>query len=318
MALLLTDRDLPQCLSMAEAIAAIETALSERRDRTAVSHPRTHWPVGSTGFTITPGGFETTGVLGMRVYLRGGGANDQLTAVWDSSSHRLEGIIVGSDLGAIRTGAIGGVAFQRLAPAAVTSAAVIGGGLQTQTQLRALLTVRPTVRSVALYRRDPDRRRVAAESLTHELGINVSPAPSAEAAVAEAEVVVLATDSSTPVVQADWLRSGAHVNSLGPKYVANSEIGLDVLNWADLLVCDFPEEYRREEDFLLHGSPQEGNILDLADLAGEPISRPPEKKTLFLSHGLAGTEVMVAHRAIKNAERLGLGTRIAIPERVDT
>jgi ornithine cyclodeaminase/alanine dehydrogenase-like protein (mu-crystallin family) len=314
MALLLTDRDLSQCLSMADAIAAIETALSERRDRTAVSHPRTYWPVGSTGFTITPGGFESTGVLGLRVYLRGGGADDQLTVVWDSSSHALQGIIVGSDLGAIRTGAIGGVAFQRLAPTGVASAAVIGGGLQSRTQLKALLNVRPSIRSIALYRRDPDGRRAAADSLTKELGVPVSPAASAEAAVSGAEVVILATDSSTPVVQADWLRSGAHVNSLGPKYVGNSEIGLDLIKWADVLVCDFPEEYRREEEFLLHGSPQEKRILDLAELAGEPINRSPEQKTLFLSHGLAGTEVLVAHRALETAERLGLGTRIETPD----
>jgi ornithine cyclodeaminase/alanine dehydrogenase-like protein (mu-crystallin family) len=317
MALLLTDKDLPQCLSMAEAVASIEAALDERRKRTSVSHPRTYWPVGSTGFTITPGGFETTGVLGMRVYLRGGGANDQLTAVWDAASHRLEGIIVGSDLGAIRTGAIGGVAFRRLAPASASSAAAIGGGLQTRTQLQALLSVRPSVESVALFRRDPLRREASAENLTKELGIRVTPAPSSEVAVAGADVVILATDSPTPVVQAGWLREGAHVNSLGPKYVGNSEIGLDLVNWSDEIVCDFPEEYQREKEFLLHGSPRESSIRDLAELAGDPLNRPRERKTLFLSHGLAGTEVMVAHRALENAQRLGLGTRIETPDRVE-
>ncbi len=310
MARLLVDADLPKALPIEESIEAVETFLSERRDRTAVSHPRTHWPVGSTGFTVTPGGLRKLGLLGMRVYLLGGGADDQLTVVWEAKSRRLEGIVVGSALGAIRTGAIGGVACKWLAPRGLRSAAVVGGGAQSRTQLLALRAVRPTLQSVRLYRRDPGRRRAAARALSEELRIPVTPAESADDAVRDAEAVILATDSSEPVIAADRLTEGAHVNSLGPKYVGRSEIGLDLLEWADRLVCDFPEEYRREEDFLLHGSPLEREIRDLAEIAGGPVDRPSDQNTLFLSHGLAGTEVAVAHRALVTAERLGLGIPI--------
>ena len=310
MAILLTDKDLPRCLSMAEAIDAVERALAERRAGTAVSHPRSHWPVGSSGFTVTPGGFQSMDVLGMRVYLRRATANDQLTVVWELNSRRLEGLIVGSGIGAIRTGAIGGVAYKRLAPVEMTSAAVVGGGYQSRTQLLALQVARPKLESVALYRRDPDHRRLAAQQLSEELAIPVSPVNRAVDAVRSADTVILATDSSTPALQADWLKRGAHVSSLGPKYRGRSEIGPDLFEWAEQIVCDFPEEYRRDEDFLLHGLPRENDIQDLAKVVEGPIDRPSGRNTLFLSHGLAGTEVSVAHRALTNAKKRGVGTLI--------
>jgi ornithine cyclodeaminase/alanine dehydrogenase-like protein (mu-crystallin family) len=313
MALLLTDADLSKCLSTSEAIAAVRDALEERRRGTAVSHPRTFWPVGSSGFTITPGGFNGRGLLGMRVYLRGGSADDQLTAVWESTHGRLEGLIVGSELGAIRTGAIGGVAYDRLAPVDTSSAAVVGGGPQSWSQLCALRVVRPGLSSVTLYRRDPHRCQETARRWSKELRMPVTPIGRAEGAVGAAQVVILATDSATPVVRADWLQAGAHVSSLGPKYAGRSEIGLDLIEWADEIVCDFPEEYRRDEEFLLHGSPKEQEIEDLAGLARPARDRPPDRKTLFLSHGLAGTEVAVAHVALVNARARGVG--LEIPDR---
>lgn len=314
MAILLTDRELPRCLSMPEAIGAIEGALAERRAGTAVSPPRTSWAIGPSGVTLTPGGFERTGALGLRVYLRGGGANDQLTAVWDLPTRRLVGLLVGSGLGAIRTGAIGGVAYRALAPTDLETAAVIGGGPQSRTQLMALKAVRPKLSTVRLYRRNADRRRETAERLSAELGLPVIASESVDGAVRAAGVVILATDSRFPVLRPEWLHPGAHVSSLGPKYRGRSEIGLDLFDWADRIVSDFPEQYRQEEDFLLHGLSRESAIEDLAEVVGKGEDRPPGRKTLFLSHGLAGTEVAVARQAFANAERLGLGLRIPLGE----
>jgi ornithine cyclodeaminase/alanine dehydrogenase-like protein (mu-crystallin family) len=315
MAILLTDADLPRCLSMQEAIETIEGALRERRESTAVSPPRTHWPIADTGFTITPGGFRRLEVLGFRAYLLGGGARDQLTAVWRLPDRSLQGLVVGSSLGALRTGAIGGVAYKFLAPTDTAHVAVVGGGLQSRTQLLALQAVRPSIRSVRLYRRDGGRRRTSAARLADELHIPVEPVDSAEAAIRDADVVILATGSNEPVLQSTWLKRGAHVSSLGPKYQGRSEIGLDTLQWADWIACDFPEQYRREEDFLLHGSPREAEIRDLATVAAGPLERAPDRNTLFLSHGLAGTEVAVAYRALANAHARGIGVQIPALDR---
>src|SRR5579863_8247290 len=137
---------------MEEAIAAVGTALAERAAGTLVAPPRTTWPVPPSALTITPGGLGSLGALGMRVYVRGV-REDQLTAVWRIADAGLEGIVVGPELGRVRTGAIRG-----LAPARVRTVGILGGGPQSRTQLLAARVVRPSITEVRLFRRDPERR----------------------------------------------------------------------------------------------------------------------------------------------------------------
>ncbi len=309
MALLLTSDDLARCLRMEDAIAAVEASLAERAGQTLVSPLRTSWPVGRSALTITPGGLEKMGVLGFRVYLRSA-VPDQLTAVWNLRDGSLEGIIRGPELGAIRTGAIGGAAVKWMAAPATRRVGVIGGGLQSWMQLRAVRAVRPSVTEVRVYRRDAARRRETARSWREETGLDVRAVDSAEEAVRQAEVVILATDSAEPVIESKWLGPGCHVNSLGPKDRGHSEIGMDLLEEADWIASDFPDLYRSEPDFMLAGTPAFSKLQDLAALVASSPARPPGLRTVFLSHGLSGTEVAVAHRALVRAAALGVGTPI--------
>ncbi len=310
MARLLTGADLVRCLRMEDAVAAVEAALSERAGRTLVSPPRTVWPIGPSAITVTPGGLEQMGALGLRVYLRSV-RPDQLTAVWNLADGALEGVIVGPELGAIRTGAIGGVAVKWMARKATPRLGIVGGGLQSEMQLRAIRVVRPSVAEVRVYRREAGRRNDVARRWRDATGLEVRPSESAEEAVRGAEVVVLATNSSTPVIRADWLAPGVHIQSLGPISRGASEIGLDVLERADWIASDFPEQYRAETDFLLAGTPLLSKMRDLAELVVAAPVRTADLRTVFLSHGLAGTEVAVAHRALARAAELGVGTEIA-------
>lgn len=208
MALLLSGEDLRACLPMEDAVIAIEEALSERHARTAASPPRMTWEVPPSAMTISPGGFQKMGALGFRVYVRGV-RDDQMTAIWDIHDGHMECIIVGPELGQIRTGAIGGVALKWMAPRDPRRVAIVGGGPQSRTQLLALRAVRPKIDEVMIYRRDAGRRKEIVRRWGRELGISVRPAGSALEAVRGAQIVILATDSSTPVIKAQSLLPGA-------------------------------------------------------------------------------------------------------------
>ena len=67
-------------------------------------------------------------------------------------------------------------------------------------------------------------------------------ATSARSAVEGAEIVILATSSATPVIEANWLESGAHVTTLGPKQVGRSEFGLDLPAIATIIATDSIEQ----------------------------------------------------------------------------
>lgn len=306
---ILTDEDLERVLSMPAAMAAVEQVLAERRSGSAVALPRTALRVGEQGIVFTPGALAGIGVAGLRVHPVGTPSDEQLVAVWNLRQGSLEGLVLGSALGALRTGAIGGVAAALMAAPGASVVGVIGAGRQARTQLLAIRAVRPISR-VVIYRRDAARREETALQLSAELGLPVVAAPSPQAAVAEADIVVTATPSPEPVLRAEWLKPGAHVNSLGPKYRGRSEIGLDLVERAQWLVSDFPEQYRGEAEFILHGTPHMERLRDLAELHAARPQRPAGAITLFLSHGLPGTEVAVAEAAFRRAIELGVGRHL--------
>jgi hypothetical protein len=86
------------------------------------------WPIASTAAVARRGwrgrlhftvGAVTGGASGFRVYRTGDRAGDQLVAVCDEDA-RLTGLVVGDELGARRTGALGAVASD--VPAAAVAA----------------------------------------------------------------------------------------------------------------------------------------------------------------------------------------------------
>ncbi len=149
--------------------------------------------------------------------------------------------------------------------------------------------MRPIER-VGVYRRDASRLAADAAKASERFGLPVEPAPNAEHVARTADILVTATRADAP---------GVHVNARGPKAWDAHEIGLDLTRRAALVASDVPEQYQGERDFLLYGTPYTDGIRDLAAV------------TLFLSHGLPGTEVALLARAAEAAEARGVGAVVA-------
>jgi ornithine cyclodeaminase/alanine dehydrogenase-like protein (mu-crystallin family) len=307
--LLLTDADLLRVMTVRDALHPIREAMDARTTGQLVAARRAGFTVGDAGLVWTPGGFLDTGALGLRLYPTGVAAGDQLTAVWDSTG-RLDAIALGSALGRIRTAAIGGVAIEVLARPDSRVVGVIGFGAQGWGQVEAALAVR-AIHRVLAYRRDPvGLARMAAEA-ERSWGVEVRAAGSPEEVARGADILITATGSSVPVLDARWLRPGTHINALGPKYRGRCEIGIDVVERADTIVCDVPEQYRAEPEFFLQGTRGLDRMGDLAAARSAAQPRPPQWVSLFLSHGLPGTEVRVLAAAARQARRLGIGWEVA-------
>jgi ornithine cyclodeaminase len=128
----------------------------------------------------------------------------QIVAVHAEPTGDLAGIAVGAALGAYRTGSLGAVAADVLARRDATTVGVVGAGLQAWTQLWALSAVRQ-LSDVAIYGRTPQRRSTSADRVQAELGIPARAVTTAREAVAARDIVVLATSSPTPALDAGWI-----------------------------------------------------------------------------------------------------------------
>jgi alanine dehydrogenase len=248
-----------------------------------------HADIGELTLAFTVGGYPS-GMVGFRVYGTWPGDSDQAVLAWDHRG-RLRGVVVGWELGARRTGALGGAAAAALARPDVATVGVVGSGRQAWSQLWALTAVLAPS-EVRVYSPTGEHRAQFAERSRSELGLAARAASSAEGAVAEADLVILATLSRTPVIDAGWIKDGAHVTTVGPKTVTAHETPPQLAERAALVASDSPEQA------LAYGQPffterplvHLGAVLDGA----APGRKDADEITLYCSTGLAGSEVVIA------------------------
>jgi ornithine cyclodeaminase/alanine dehydrogenase-like protein (mu-crystallin family) len=245
---------------------------------------------------VTVGGLRD-GSSGFRAYRAADAewvGGDQLVAVWDRAG-ALRCVVVGEELGARRTGALGAVAADALARPDARVAAVIGSGRQAWTQLWALAAVRP-LDDVRVFSRSPESRAAFAERAEADLGVvRARAVDSAAEAVRGADMIVLATRSATPVILAEDVGEGTHVITVGPKTRDAHELPLGLVERASVVTCDAPEQARGDGSEFVTGSRELTHLG--AVLSGEAPGRgTPEELTLHCSVGLAGSEVLFAER----------------------
>ncbi len=303
----LSDEDVATTLSMSDVIRKIEDALREKSEGTLVAPPRFHVDVEKGSLVFTAGAAtKREKVIGFRVYdtfrlQRESPDTVQLVAVFDSDSGEFRGIVIGNLIGVMRTGAIGGVAINHMSRPNSEVLGIIGSGIQARSQLEAAVSVRQFT-TVKVYSRSAQRRKAFAEEMGAKVGLPIKAVASAQEAVHEADVLICATTSAAPVFPADWLKSGVHINTVGPKFNDAHEIDIEVAARSSVIATDSPAQIEAyAKPFFLLDTPHSARIIDLSDIVvGRQAGRTsPDDITLFCSVGLAGTEVVVANEAIE-------------------
>lgn len=137
----------------------------------------------------------------------------------------------------VRTAAAGAVAARHLAPLEVTTAGVIGAGVQARLQLIAAHMVRPYA-SALVWSPDDSLNQQAAAEIAAATGAAVTVAANAEEVVRNAQLVVTTTPARQPVLMADWLHPGMHITCMGSDQDGKNEIDPKAIAAADLYVCD--------------------------------------------------------------------------------
>ncbi len=267
------------------------------------SPPRLHAHLDGGDLVVTAGG--TSRWYGFRSYdtLRTT-AGQQLVVTHDRTSGRVEAIHVDQQLGAMRTGALGGAAAALLGPTGSCTVAIVGAGRQAWWQMWALSSVLDIAR-VQVASRTPASRDAFAHRARTDLGLTAQPAASIRDAVRDADLVVLATNSPTPVVDVGWLREDVMVTTMGPKQVGRSEFDIDLVTGAGLVTCDSPTQLEAyDPPALVAAAGHHHRVLDLGHIALDPEKATRTGRRVYLSVGLAGTEVHLLGR---------LSAQLAVP-----
>jgi ornithine cyclodeaminase/alanine dehydrogenase-like protein (mu-crystallin family) len=218
-----------------------------------------------------------------------------------------------SALTEIRTAAVSVVATELLARPDADVLAVIGTGVQARAHVLALQEARD-LREIRLAGRTPERARQFAASLAGEVSAPAIASGSVQDAVAGAGIVVTATSSAEPVLRAEWLAPGTHINAVGACLPTDRE--LDTATVASgVLFADRRDSVLNESgDYVLAAA--EGAVgpeqirAELGQiLVGEaPGRQAPGELTIFDSLGLAIEDLAAAGCAYDRAAATGGGT----------
>jgi ornithine cyclodeaminase/alanine dehydrogenase-like protein (mu-crystallin family) len=186
-------------------------------------------------FGVMPGAMGTHAVFGAKLisvfhdnFGKGIQSHQGVVVLFDPETGAAVCVLHAGEITAIRTAAASAVATDALARKDSHCLALLGYGEQAATHSRAIGKVR-NLESITVWGRSLERARDFAERTQKELGIPVTPAPTAQHAVAHADIVCTLTSASEPVLRGDWLRAGTHVNLVGSSYAVPVEVDNDLV-----------------------------------------------------------------------------------------
>src|SRR4029079_1580393 len=106
------------------------------------------------------------------------------------------------------------VATDALARADSEVLAIFGTGTQAEAHLRALPLVR-NFREILLWGRSPEKTRVFADQMSDQIGLPITALSDGREAAETADVICTVTSSREPVLFAEWVKPGTHINLVG-------------------------------------------------------------------------------------------------------
>jgi ornithine cyclodeaminase len=266
---------------------------------------------------MMPAHYAKAGVMGIKVVSVMPGnhgttydAHQGAVLLFDTRNGRPLALVDASEITAIRTAAVSGVATRLLARDDAKDLAILGTGVQAATHLAAMLVARPIER-VRVYSRSADHVRRFIERAADDHGVTVEPMADAREAVEGADLICTTTSAREPVLHGDWIAPGAHINAVGSSVRTARELDGAAVARSRLFVDRRESTLAEAGDFLLamaEGLVDRDHIVaELGELlAGEAEGRrSADEITLFESLGLGVEDVAAAYHAW---ERLRDGT----------
>ncbi len=220
-------------------------------------------------------------------------------------------VMDGGYLTALRTAAGSAVATRLLAGTEAAVLGIFGTGVQARFHVRTIERVRQ-LRRVLVRGTSADKERAFARWVSETTGLEAAPA-SAEA-VSGADIVAACTTSSEPVVLADAVRPGAHVNSVGSFTPTTRELPGELVGRARVYVDTRTGALAEAGDLLM--AVQE-DLFDLGRVVGEigevllgaAAGRTDDAEvTVYKSVGAAFLDAATARLAYQAATRSSIGT----------
>jgi ornithine cyclodeaminase/alanine dehydrogenase-like protein (mu-crystallin family) len=323
---LLTEQQVQSLLPMSDLISAMESALARFSAGDVLQPVRTVLTVGPTRayFGLMPAYVPNPGRLGAKlVTLFAGNAAKELPThlativLLDPETGALQALMDGRYITEARTAAVSAVSARFLAKADASTLAIIGSGVQARSHLEAYAEVRG-LKDVRIWSPQARSRERFVSEMSGHVAAPIRAMASAEEAVRGSDLIVLATSSTTPVLDNRWVGAGAHVVSVGACRPDQREIDPDLVARARVYVDSRAAALVESGDVVMGIGEGRFTASHVRGELGEVVLGRVEGRTaddqitIFKSLGMAVEDVVAADLVFRRAAETGAGTELTL------
>ena len=316
---ILSAADVRIALPMSKAIDAMRHAYSQLSAGKVNAPPRQHISTHKGVTLLMPAHLPERSEFGIKVVsVYDDNPNldlPRITAtvlVLDPATGLPKAFMDGSSLTAIRTGAGGGVAADLLARQDAKTVGLFGAGVQARAQLQAVMAVRDIASVNLISRTEASAQQLATEIAAWTDTPEVNLVSNPEQVVEDADIVICATTSATPLFNGTALQPGTHITAVGTFVPEKREVDTTTLRRSNRIVVDSREACLEEAgDLIIPNATIDAEIGEIVN--GDKQGRQSDAEiTFFKSVGVAVQDAVAGAVVLAEAESKGLGTLIEI------
>ncbi len=311
---ILTADDVREALPMSKAIDAMRHAFSQLSASKVIAPQRQHLSTDNGVTLLMPAFLPESSDFGIKVvsvYDNNPNLNlPRITAtvlVLDPLTGLPKAFMDGSSLTAIRTGAGGGLAAELLSRENAKTVGLFGAGVQARAQLQAVMAIRNITRVNLISRTKDSAQQLAAEisEWTDAPEVNLVSTP--KQVVADADIVICATTSGTPLFDGNDLQLGTHITAVGTFVPEKREVDTSTIRRSNRIVVDSREDCLQEAGDLI--IPNANIYAEIGEIVnGDKNGRDTDDEiTFFKSVGVAVQDAVAGAAVLAEAEAKGLG-----------
>lgn len=329
----LSKTDTEKLLKMSDVISVVENVYkSKSEDKTCVFPMVFHeFEAGVADMDIKSGWMKEDNIFGLKlVSWFGENVKKDLPAligtimVLDSRTGIPLGILDGSHITGMRTGAAGAIGAKYLARPDSKTLLIVGAGHVSTFQIVAALLLFPELETVMIYdHMNYDTALNKADTIIDTLDNNFDikmdgrvkflAVSDIKEATGKSDIIITVTPSRKPIIMKEWIKPGTHFSCIGADMSGKEEIDPEIFREARVFADDIPQCINVGEIEI----PVSSGILNKEDIAGEigdiiagkiKGRENDDQITVYDATGIALLDLAAAKLALDEAKKLSIGS----------
>jgi ornithine cyclodeaminase/alanine dehydrogenase-like protein (mu-crystallin family) len=308
MAIIISEPQTKKLIDMDQAVKALDKMFRDRAAGKMRSVPRRRLKGSEKQLNMMAAWHQDMDLICLRSYA----AAANTITLYNGRTGAIQAIINMGLLSSLRTGAATGVAAKYLAPANSKVLGVIGPGWQATFQVEAVAET-CSIEQIVVYGRTPKRRKEFIKQMSKVVKADWKEVDSVDEAEAAADILVVSTDSSTPVATGTALKEEVLVASIGANATVKHEVSNNLIRRMDLIVTDDLAAAKADSGDLVEACQTRiarwEDIVPLEKFVAEGAHQPRPKRIFFQSNGIADEDLAVGKFVLDQAKRKELKLR---------